>query len=227
MRRKTPIGALLEGLAAGAIGAAVQELFFRATARITPKSAPDTFSPPEWQQAHETALETTARRSVEQLAQRGPLDAAAKHRLGDVVHYGVGAAWGGLYGLLRASYRRLWSPSGVVAFSLGVWMLGDNLLLPALRLAAWPQRYPLRVHAYAVAAHLAYGAGVAATLEAVDHADLVPVVLAAAVVEGRAVGERAAELARRSRALVPRDLIESSRHFAQAIGRRARDLATT
>ncbi len=224
MRRKTPIGALLEGLVAGAVGAGVQSLFFRATSRITPKPPARAFAPPEAEQANESALETVARRAVEELAQRGPLAARDKQRLGQAVHYGFGAAWGGLYGLLRASYPRLWSPSGVAAFSLGVWMMGDNLILPAFKLAAWPHRYPLRSHAYAVAAHLAYGAGVAATLEAVDHADLVPLALALALIKGRAAGERAIGLAARSRALVPRAVIESSRHFAAAIARRARDL---
>lgn len=224
MRRKTPIGALFEGLVAGAVGAGLQSLFFRATAKITPKPPADAFTPPEWEQAHESALETVARRAVEKLAQRGPLDAADKKRAGQVVHYGFGAAWGGLYGLLRASYPRLWSPSGIAGLSLGVWMLGDNVILPGFKLAAWPHRYPLRSHAYAIAAHLVYGAGVAATLEAADHADLVPLIAALALVRGRAAGERAIELAARSRALVPREVIESSRHFAEAIARRARDL---
>ncbi len=224
MRRKTPIGALFEGLVAGAIGAGVQSLFFRATAKIAPNAPEHAFEPPEWQQAHESELQTVARRAVEQLAQRGPLEARDKERLGQVVHYGFGAAWGGLYGLLRASYPRLWSVPGVAGFSLGVWIAGDNLIVPALKLAAWPQRYPLKSHAYAVAAHLAYGAGVAATLEAVDHADLLPLVAALALVKGRAAGERAIELAARTRALVPRQVIESSRHFAEALARRARDL---
>lgn len=226
MRRKTPIGALFEGLVAGAIGAGAQSLFFRATSKLTPKPPADAFEPPEWQQAHESALETTARRAVEQLAQRGPLEARDKERLGQVVHYGFGAAWGGLYGLLRASYPRLRRPSGVLGFAVGVWMVGDNVILPAFKLAAWPHRYPPKSHAYALAAHLAYGAGVAATLEAIDHADLLPLLAALALVKGRAAGERAIELAARSRALVPRDVIESSRHFAAAIARRARDLTT-
>ena len=224
MRRKTPIGALFEGLVAGAVGAGLQSLFFRATAKVAPKPPADAFTPPEREQRNESALETVARRAVEKLAQRGPLDEADKKRAGNAVHYGFGAAWGGLYGLLRASYPRLWGPSGIAGFSLGVWMLSDNIILPGFKLAAWPHRYPLKSHAYAMAAHLVYGAGVAATLEAVDHADLVPLVAALAVVRGRAAGERAIELAARSRALVPRDVIESSRHFAHAIARRARDL---
>jgi len=222
MRRKTPIRALVEGIIAGAVGAGVQSLFFRATSRITPKPPEGAFDPPEPEQAGESALETVARRVVEDLAQRGPLDAERKARLGNVMHYGFGAAWGGLYGILRASYPRLWRPSGVAAFSLGVWALSDNLILPAFKLSAWPHRYPLRSHGYAAAAHLVYGAGVAGTLVASDVAPLLPIVAAFALARGRAVGDKALELAR-SRAIVPRELIKAPRHLAAAIARRARD----
>ncbi|HEY2749410.1 MAG TPA: hypothetical protein VGL86_32550, partial [Polyangia bacterium] len=184
-RRKTPVRALLEGLAAGAVGAAAQSLFFRVTARVAPETPADAFAPPEPEQADESALETAARRLVEGVAQRGPLDARQKERLGDVIHYGFGAAWGGAYGLWRASVPRAWSPAGVAKFSVAVWILGDNLLLPALRLAAWPHRYPLRLHGYALGAHLAYGAGVAATLAAIDHADVVPIVAAMVLTRSR------------------------------------------
>jgi hypothetical protein len=222
MRRKTPVRALIEGIVAGAVGAGVQSLFLRATARVAPKPPRRAFAPPEPEQASENALETVARRLVEDLAQRGPLDARDKARLGEAVHYGFGAAWGGLYGLLRASYPRLWRPSGVAAFSVGVWVAGDNVILPAFRLAAWPHHYPLRSHGYALAAHLAYGAGVAAALVAADHADVLPLVAALAWVRARSAGERALERAG-SRAMVPRELVEGPRHLAAAIARRARD----
>ncbi len=223
MRRKTPVRALVEGIIAGAVGTAVQSLFFRASARFTPKPAQDAFAPPEPEQATESALQTVARRLVEGMAQRGPLDGRAKERAGRAVQYGFGAAWGGLYGLLRASYPRLWSARGVAGFALGVWMLSDNVILPGFRLAAWPQRYPLRAHGYAAAAHLVYGAGVAGTLAAADHVELLPALALLAVARGRVAGTRALERARPG-ALVPRDLVEAPRHLAAAIARRARDL---
>lgn len=223
-RRKTPVRALLEGLAAGAIGAGAQSLYFRLTERITPKAPEEAFDPPEGEQAQESALETTARRLVEGLAQRGPLDARQKERIGEVVHYGFGAAWGGIYGLVRASYPRAWSVRGIAGFAIGVWMLGDNLLLPALRLAGWPQRYPVGVHAHALGAHAAYGAGVALGLAAIDRAPLVPLVAAFALARGRRAGRRVAA-AMEGHALVPREVVEAPRHLARALARRARDLS--
>ena len=222
MRRKTPMRAVIEGLIAGAVGAGVQSLFFRATSKIAPKPPKDAFRPPEPQQAGESELETTARRLVEGLAQRGPLDERGKKRIGQLVHYGFGARWGALYGLMRASYPRLWSVGGVAGFSLAVWAVGDNLLLPAMKLAGWPHRYPLRTHAYAAAAHLAFGAGMAGALVASDYAPLLPLVAGAALARGRSAGERALD---RTRAMVPRDLVEGPRHLAAAIARRARDLS--
>ena len=221
MRRRTPIAALLEGLIAGAIGAGVQTLFFRATRSITPPSPPDAFRPPKPQAAKETQTEMVARRLVEGLAQRGPLSEQAKKRGAELVHYGFGAGWGALYGLLRESYPSMRRPSGVLGFSAAVWLLGDNLLLPVIRVAGWPHRYPLKTHAYALAAHLAYGAGVAGTLTVLDHGDLALLCAGAVSSRGRSFGRRAIA---RSRALVPRSTLEGARRLAEALARRAHDL---
>ena len=76
--------------------------------------------------------------------------------------------------------------------------------------------------AHALAADLAYGAGVAGTLLAADNATFLTVVAALALARGRSAGERALE---RTRAMVPRELVEGPRHLAAAIARRARDLS--
>ena len=155
-RRKapTPLGALARGMAAGAIGAGVQSLFFRATRRWMPKptQVPPELGKPEPEARGETSLETVARRTANGLMQRGPIDDRTRSALGTLVHYGFGAAWGGLYGLLRESTR-----VSALGFGALVWMASDNLLLPAFRLSAWPTRYSAREHHYALQAHFAYG----------------------------------------------------------------------
>lgn len=225
MRRRTPIATLVEGAIAGAIGAGVQTLFFRATKSVAPAPPPDAFEPPEALQKHEGETETVARRLVEELARRGPLSPEAKRKAGKLVHYGFGAGWGALYALLRASAPRLWSPLGVAGYSAAVWVAADNVILPLFRVAAWPHRYPLRTHAYALTAHLAWGAGVAGTLAAADHLDTLAAVAALATVRGAAVGRRAVERSRalvpRARALVPRQVVDGPRRLAQMLARRA------
>lgn len=178
--RMTPLGALARGVVAGAVGSAVQTLFFRATRRITPSSPEGVFQPPEEEQREEQATQTVARRFVEDFVQRGPL--RDKERGGKIVHEAFGAAWGGVYGLIRGSYPAASTPLGVAAFSTLVWVVSDNVILPVFRLAAWPQAYPLRTHAYAWVAHLVYGAAVAAAFEAQRRSTWAPV---AAVVSAR------------------------------------------
>ena len=163
----TPLGALFRGLVAGALGAAAQNLFFRVTASVAPKSPRDVFRAPEPEQVNETATQTLGRRFVERLMQRGPLAEDTRQKAGDIVHYAFGAVWGGLYGITRESVGAylLPSPLLVAGFSTAVWAIGDEIALPAFRLSAWPQRYPVGTHAYAFAAHLAYGTAVAASYE--------------------------------------------------------------
>lgn len=154
-----PGRAVAVGLVAGAFGSLVQSLFFGATKRIAPSPPADAFSPPEPAQRSETETQTAARRVVEDLAHRD-LPPDAKEAAGQLVHFAFGSAWGGLYGLLRGGHRRPFGPLGLAAFSLGVWGVSDNLILPVFRLAGPPIAYPLKSHAYAITAHLAYGAAV-------------------------------------------------------------------
>ena len=176
LRRKapSPLGALARGLIAGALGAGAQSLFFMATRRWTPKPTelPEELRKPEPQAQQESSLQTVARRTVEGLMQRGPLSLERKSVAGTVVHYLFGAAWGGLYALCRESFRT--SP---VLFGMGVWMASDNVILPAFRLAAWPQHYSLKEHHYALHAHVVYGLSTSAAYALLR--DLGPVPLTA------------------------------------------------
>jgi uncharacterized membrane protein YagU involved in acid resistance len=164
MKRLSPLAALTEGLVAGLAGALAQDLFFALTKKLMPPTPKDAFSPPELEQQDETATQTVSRRVVEGLAQRGPV--RNKELAGAVVHYAFGSAWGGLYGVAAGSLRPLRSASGGALFGLFVWSVSDNLILPAFRLSAWPQRYALKNHVYAVLAHVVYGAAASASLNA-------------------------------------------------------------
>jgi hypothetical protein len=163
---RTPLLALGYGLLAGAIGALGQSMFFKATDKIAPKPPKGAFDPPEKEQRSETETATVARRAVEDLMQRGPLDNRALKRAGALVHYGFGALWGGAYALGRESLGRRPGPALAAGYGAVVWAASDNLILPAFRLAAWPNAYPVKTHAYALAAHLVYGAAVWVAYEA-------------------------------------------------------------
>jgi hypothetical protein len=164
MRKKSascvaPLVALGAGFAAGIPGSVVQDVFFRVTGRLAPETPKDAFVPPEEIQRTEQALETVARRFVEQMMRRGPLSEEAKAKGARLVHYGFGGTWGALYGLTRETFPVVGTLSGTLGFGVLVWAVSDNGILPAFRLAAGPRAYPLEIHAYAVAAHLAYAVG--------------------------------------------------------------------
>jgi len=157
MRRPTPFGSLFFGALAGAAGSLLQNLFFKATAKVAPQPPAGAFEPLEPEQKAEQPTETIVRRVVEDLAKRGPVDDETKKRGHVVVHYTYGSLWGVAYGLSRESISALATVPGTVAWSTLIWAVSDNLILPTFRLAAWPQAYPMRNHAYAWTAHVVYG----------------------------------------------------------------------
>lgn len=151
LRKKapTPMGALFRGLIAGAIGAGAQSLFFKLVKAPRQSKPPPGEGKPEGDDV--SALQAMAERTTADLLKR-PAPESAKPKIATAIHVLFGAMWGGLYGLARESAR--FPPQ---LFGAAVWMLGDNLLLPAFRLAAWPHRYSLKEHRYALGAHMAYG----------------------------------------------------------------------
>jgi hypothetical protein len=154
----------------------MQSLFFKSTSKITPKPPEDAFDPPEEKQRSEPTTKTVARRGIEDLMQRGPVAQQTLERGAELVHYGFGALWGGVYGVCRESLARRPGLLAIAGYSTLVWAASDNVILPLFKLAAWPTAYPLKSHAYALSAHLAYGLAVASayeTLTAVRSSDVV------------------------------------------------------
>lgn len=93
--------------------------------------------------------------------------------VGSLVHYGFGAAAGLAYAaaLQKAppSARR-WLTSGRgLLYGTIVWLLADEIGLPMTGLAPTPRQTPARLHAYALAGHLAYGLALEQTRRAILH----------------------------------------------------------
>jgi putative membrane protein len=79
-----------------------------------------------------------------------------KQIAGPAVHYAYGSLVGPIYGGLAE-----WFPIVGAGFGLpcgfALWLLGDEIAVPALGLSKGPTEYPPEVHADALAAHLVYG----------------------------------------------------------------------
>jgi hypothetical protein len=75
---------------------------------------------------------------------------------GQAVHYGMGAASAAAYGVL-AEVTPIVTIGEGAAFGTGVWLLADELAVPAAGLSKSPKEFPLTTHIYALASHLVYG----------------------------------------------------------------------
>jgi len=80
-----------------------------------------------------------------------------KPAAGAAVHYAFGAAVGAVYGAAAARRRKITALAGI-PFGTAVWLVADEVGVPAVGLAKGPAEYPLSKHASALAAHVVYGA---------------------------------------------------------------------
>jgi Protein of unknown function (DUF1440) len=75
---------------------------------------------------------------------------------GEAVHYGMGATAAAAYGILAEVAPMVTLGDGVV-FGTGVWLLADEVAVPAAGLSKPAGEIPLTIHLYALASHLVYG----------------------------------------------------------------------
>ncbi len=75
---------------------------------------------------------------------------------GPAVHYAFGTCMGAGYGALAALVPMATAGFGL-PFGTAVWLLGDEVTVPLLKLSGPPSRYPTSVHGKALASHLVFG----------------------------------------------------------------------
>lgn len=90
------------------------------------------------------------------------LSAEQRQRYGKLIHWGYGITWGGLYGALHGRVPLVDVADGV-GFGTGLWLIGDELMVPTLGLSPPSTRFPWQNHARAFANHFVYGATVGIT----------------------------------------------------------------
>ncbi len=83
-----------------------------------------------------------------------------------VFHYGLGMSWGPPYAFLRR-WTNLNPVSAGLLTGAAMSLLVDEGMTPLLGFSAPNRDYPLATHLRGFAAHLAFGLGVAATVEAI------------------------------------------------------------
>ncbi len=75
---------------------------------------------------------------------------------GEAVHYGMGASSGAVYGVLAEVAPIVTSGEGA-GFGAGLWLLADEVAVPAAGLSKPARQTPFATHIYALASHLVFG----------------------------------------------------------------------
>lgn len=94
--------------------------------------------------------------AVSELVFNHHLTKSEKETAGAVAHYAMGATSGAIYGAVAEMM-----PAATVAeglpFGAAVWLIADEVVVPAAGLSRDSSDYPASIHAYAIASHLVYG----------------------------------------------------------------------
>jgi len=169
----TPLGAVIRGAVAGAIGVAAMDLELYARHRASGGS--DRFltwefgGPSDWQSV--TAPAQVGRRLYEGLLQHPLADRWAR-LTNNLVHWGYGIGLGAIFGVVDGSLRRLRLVAGLT-FGVCVWASGYvTLPLAGLYQPIW--KYSFKELAPDLAAHLVYGTITERTFSALARRAYVP-----------------------------------------------------
>lgn len=142
---------LLAGCAGGLAGGWTMSQFTRLWRTLSGSTELLPYSRQEWDAVSGIANATFGRILGRRLPEREQKIGAA------IVHYVMAGAAGALYGVTSARRRpRTIKWSGAL-FGIGMWVLGNELLMPALRLTAKPSHYSLRMQANSLGEHLVFG----------------------------------------------------------------------
>lgn len=166
---------LLRGAIAGLIGGLLgtyamshaQGLWSRTVDGAEPVSAAGRHDARDWQErsedqnANELAAQAVGSRMLGRYLTEDELQLGAA-----VLHYAFGAAVGTLYGVLAETTKPV-SALGGAAYGTAVWVVADEIAVPAVGLSGPPSLRTTEMHAQALAAHVVYGIATDAVRRAV------------------------------------------------------------
>ena len=84
------------------------------------------------------------------------LKKSEKEPAGEAMHYAMGATSGLIYGV-AAEIAPMTTVGLGLPFGAAVWLVADDVVVPAFGLSKPVTEYPLSTHAYALSSHLVYG----------------------------------------------------------------------
>ena len=104
----------------------------------------------------ETPANVKAAEKISETVFDHKLKKSERDSAGEAVHYAMGGVTGLIYGV-AAEIAPLTTVATGLPFGAAVWLIADDVAVPALDLAKPPTEYPLSTNAYALSSHLIYG----------------------------------------------------------------------
>ena len=162
---------LLRGMTAGLLGGLAASWVMNRFQELQPRqSGPQSGEGRGRGETHQSRSQTQQRepsnadedatvKTAERISQRvfhHELSDREKQIAGPAVHYAYGALVGALYGGM-AELLPVVSAGLGMPFGTALWLLGDEIAVPALGLSKPPTEYGAEEHADALASHLVYG----------------------------------------------------------------------
>ncbi|HTS77479.1 MAG TPA: DUF1440 domain-containing protein [Bryobacteraceae bacterium] len=145
--KKSIAKGIVTGLAAGVAGAWAMEQFQKGWSKLARQSRPTDSQDPATIQAA---------RTFSRLVLRRPLAEENKQIAGEIAHYAVGALSGAAYGAMAELSPKVRAGGGS-AYGAGLFLINDEVIVPAAGWSKAPAEYPISTHLYALASHAVYG----------------------------------------------------------------------
>ena len=149
---------VIGGLIGGLVASFAMERFQRALGQVShdlggaPGGGGQQYRQPQSEPSTYVAADAVARATTGNDVPREDKPAA-----GAAIHYAFGGAVGAIYGAAAARNEEITAWGGV-PFGATVWLIADEMGMPAAGLAKPPSEYPLQDHATSLTSHLIYGA---------------------------------------------------------------------
>lgn len=152
--KKTDADDLLKGAIAGLIGGIVAS-FVMSEFQMLLSKVSEAEKNPKKKKEDEPATVKTAEAISENVFDH-KLKKSEKESAGVAVHYAMGATSGLIYGIASEIAPAATAGWGL-PFGAAVWLIADDIVVPALGFSKPVTEYPLSTHAYALSSHLVYG----------------------------------------------------------------------
>ncbi len=156
-----PLRGFLAGAAGGLLAAWMMNQFQGVWSKVAQQLQPTRTSPQEdqTQQQNSEESEDATMKAAGKLAKATlgeSLNKEQKKKAGPAVHYAFGTISGAIYGLV-SEYAPITKSGFGTLFGATLFLLADEIAVPALGLSKRPTQYPISSHVYGLASHFVYG----------------------------------------------------------------------